>query len=88
MKLDKLKGIVKSTIKEYEILHIIIFSVWGIYALLKQNFIFKNIIRYNKGEEEGNPSLRLVVNSVLDHTTFDEMFDLHMLVMERGFITR
>ena len=33
----------------------------------------------------GNPDLRVVVNSVLDHTTFDGMLDLHLWVMERGF---
>ena len=43
---------------------------------------YKNLINVGYGK---NPSLRLVVNSVLDHTTFDGMFDLHMWVMENGF---
>jgi radical SAM protein with 4Fe4S-binding SPASM domain len=32
-----------------------------------------------------DPGLRLVVNSVLDHTTFDGMVDLHFWVMENSF---
>ncbi len=32
-----------------------------------------------------DPDLRVVVNSVLDHTTFDGMLDLHFWVMENGF---
>lgn len=43
---------------------------------------YRNLIRAGYGS---NPELRLVVNSVLDHTTFDGMIDLHLWVMEKGF---
>ncbi len=43
---------------------------------------YHNLIAVGYGKD---PKLRLVVNSVLDHTTFDGMVDLHMWVMERGF---
>jgi len=43
---------------------------------------YQNLIKVGYGT---NPGLRLVVNSVLDHTTFDGMVDLHMWVMENGF---
>ncbi|MAG47664.1 hypothetical protein CL617_03585 [archaeon] len=42
----------------------------------------ENLIKVGYGK---NPDLRNVVNSVFDHTTFDGMPDLHMLVKERGF---
>lgn len=51
-------------------------------AFKKMQEGYKNLINVGYGK---NPSLRLVVNSVLDHTTFDGMFDLHMWVMENGF---
>ena len=43
---------------------------------------YQNLINAGYGS---NPKLRLVVNSVLDQTTFDGMLDLHTWVMERGF---
>ncbi len=43
---------------------------------------YQNLIDAGYGSD---PNLRLVVNSVLDETTFDGMLDLHMWVMERGF---
>lgn len=43
---------------------------------------YRNLIEAGYGK---NPRLRLVVNSVLDHTTFDGMIDLHIWVMENGF---
>ena len=43
---------------------------------------YENLIAAGYGKK---PQLRLVVNSVLDHTTFDGMVDLHMWVMEHGF---
>lgn len=43
---------------------------------------YRNLIEAGYGRD---PNLRLVVNSVLDHTTFDGMLDLHMWVMENGF---
>ena len=51
-------------------------------AFKKMQEGYQNLINVGYGK---NPSLRLVVNSVLDHTTFDGMLDLHMWVMERGF---
>jgi radical SAM protein with 4Fe4S-binding SPASM domain len=51
-------------------------------AFKKMQDGYRNLINVGYGK---NPSLRLVVNSVLDHTTFDGMLDLHMWVMERGF---
>lgn len=43
---------------------------------------YRNLINVGYGKD---PKLRLVVNSVLDHTTFDGMIDLHMWVMDHGF---
>lgn len=43
---------------------------------------YQNLVDVGYGKD---PSLRLVVNSVLDHTTFDGMVDLHCWVMDRGF---
>lgn len=43
---------------------------------------YANLIAAGYGRD---PTLRLVVNSVLDHTTFDGMVDLHAWVMEHGF---
>ena len=43
---------------------------------------YQNLIDAGYGK---NPKLRVVVNSVLDHTTFDGMIDLHMWVMKNGF---
>lgn len=43
---------------------------------------YKNLISAGYGS---NPELKVVVNSVLDHTTFDGMLDLHFWVMEREF---
>ena len=43
---------------------------------------YENLIAVGYGK---NPKLRLVVNSVLDHTTFDGMIDLHMWVLGNGF---
>ena len=51
-------------------------------AFKKMQEGYQNLINIGYGK---NPSLRLVVNSVLDHTTFDGMLDLHMWVMENGF---
>jgi|TARA_Y100000310_G_scaffold263274_1_gene273439 radical SAM protein with 4Fe4S-binding SPASM domain len=43
---------------------------------------YENLINARYGS---NPNLRLVVNSVLDQTTFDGMLDLHMWVKDNGF---
>ncbi|MBU1148985.1 radical SAM protein [Patescibacteria group bacterium] len=43
---------------------------------------YKNLMVAGYGK---NPNLNLVVNSVLDQTTFDGMVDLHIWVMENGF---
>lgn len=43
---------------------------------------YQNLINAGYGKD---PRLRLVVNSVLDHTTFDGMVDLHLWVMKNGF---
>ena len=43
---------------------------------------YQNLIDAGYGKD---PALRLVVNSVLDHTTFDGMVDLHSWVMDHGF---
>ena len=43
---------------------------------------YQNLIDAGYGRD---PALRLVVNSVLDHTTFDGMVDMHFWVMEHGF---
>lgn len=52
----------------------------GAFQRMKKGY--NNLIAAGYGK---NPNLRLVVNSVLDHTTFDGMLDLHIWVMERGF---
>lgn len=51
-------------------------------AFVRMQRGYENLIKVGYGKD---PSLRLVVNSVLDHTTFDGMVDLHVWVMERGF---
>lgn len=43
---------------------------------------YRNLIEAGYGR---NPKLRLVVNSVLDQTTFDGMLNLHVWVMKNGF---
>ncbi len=43
---------------------------------------YENLVAVGYGRDR---NLRLVVNSVLDHTTFDGMVDLHMWVMDHGF---
>ncbi|MAF95667.1 MAG: hypothetical protein CMM60_07945 [Rhodospirillaceae bacterium] len=43
---------------------------------------YRNLMNAGYGRDQ---KLRLVVNSVLDHTTFDGMIDLHLWVMENGF---
>jgi len=43
---------------------------------------YRNLINVGYGKTK---KLRLVVNSVLDHTTFDGMLDLHIWVTDRGF---
>jgi len=52
----------------------------GAYKKMQKGY--KNLINAGYGS---NPKLRVVVNSVLDHTTFDGMLDLHFWVMENGF---
>jgi len=51
-------------------------------AFKKMQEGYRSLINVGYGKD---PALRLVVNSVLDHTTFDGMLDLHMWVMENGF---
>ena len=51
-------------------------------AFRKMQKGYNNLIDVGYGKDD---SLRLVVNSVLDHTTFDSMVDLHMWVMDNGF---
>ena len=51
-------------------------------AFKKMQKGYENLISVGYGT---NPKLRVVVNSVLDHTTFDGMLDVHMWVMENGF---
>ena len=51
-------------------------------AFAKMQRGYQNLIDAGYGK---NPRLRLVVNSVLDHTTFDGMVDVHMWVMENGW---
>src|SRR3989344_5808026 len=51
-------------------------------AFKKMQEGYKNLINAGYGR---NPELRVVVNSVLDHTTFDGMLDLHMWVLDNGF---
>src|SRR3989344_2998742 len=51
-------------------------------AFKKMQEGYKNLINVGYGK---NPKLRVVVNSVLDHTTFDGMLDLHMWVLDNGF---
>ena len=58
------------------------FKVNQVGAFKRMQQGYQNLIDVGYGKD---PKLRLVVNSVLDHTTFDGMVDLHMWVMERGF---
>lgn len=51
-------------------------------AFRKMQSGYQNLMAVGYGK---SPKLRLVVNSVLDHTTFDGMVDLHMWVVENGF---
>lgn len=51
-------------------------------AFKKMQRGYKNLIDAGYGKD---PKLRVVVNSVLDHTTFDGMVDLHLWVMDNGF---
>ncbi len=51
-------------------------------AFKKMQEGYQNLIDVGYGK---NPKLRLVVNSILDHTTFDGMIDLHLWVLDRGF---
>lgn len=51
-------------------------------AFRKMQEGYQNLIKAGYGKD---PKLRLVVNSVLDHTTFDGMIDLHLWVMKNGF---
>jgi len=51
-------------------------------AFKKMQEGYKNLINKGYGKD---PKLRVVVNSVLDHTTFDGMLDLHMWVLDNGF---
>ncbi|MBT5747021.1 MAG: radical SAM protein [Gammaproteobacteria bacterium] len=43
---------------------------------------YEHLMNAGYGKEK---ELRVVVNSVLDHTTFDSMLDLHMWVVRNGF---
>lgn len=52
----------------------------GAFEKMKRGY--KNLTEAGYGKD---PRLRVVVNSVLDHTTFDGMVDLHLWVMENGF---
>jgi hypothetical protein len=52
----------------------------GAFQRMQQGY--RNLMDAGYGRD---PKLRLVVNSVLDQTTFDGMLDLHMWVMENGF---
>lgn len=65
------------------------FKVNQVGAFKKMQRGYENLIQAGYGHQPGqgiqNPSLRVVVNSVLDHTTFDGMVDLHFWVMEHGF---
>ncbi len=58
------------------------FKVNQVGAFQKMQAGYRNLIAAGYGKKS---NLRLVVNSVLDHTTFDGMVDLHAWVMERGF---
>ncbi len=58
------------------------FKVNQVGAFKRMQQGYQNLIDVGYGK---NPKLRLVVNSVLDHTTFDGMLDLHMWVMENRF---
>ncbi|MBI2145789.1 radical SAM protein [Candidatus Woesearchaeota archaeon] len=51
-------------------------------AFKKMQQGYENLMHVGYGK---NPKLRLVVNSVLDHTTFDGIIDLHLWVMKNGF---
>ncbi len=52
----------------------------GAFAKMQEGYA--NLVAAGYGRD---PALRLVVNSVLDHTTFDGMMDVHAWVMDRGF---
>jgi len=58
------------------------FKVNQVGAFQKMQRGYQNLMEAGYGRD---PRLRLVVNSVLDHTTFDGMVDLHMWVMRNGF---
>lgn len=58
------------------------FKVNQIGAFKKMQIGYENLMMVGYGKD---PGLRLVVNSVLDQTTFDGMIDLHIWVMEHGF---
>ena len=51
-------------------------------AFEKMHEGYANLVAAGYGRD---PALRLVVNSVLDQTTFDGMVDMHVWVMEHGF---
>ena len=58
------------------------FKVNQVGAFKRMQEGYQNLIDVGYGKD---PKLRLVVNSVLDHTTFDGMVDLHLWVMRNGF---
>jgi len=58
------------------------FKVNQVGAFKKMQEGYRNLIKVGYGKD---PRLRVVVNTVLDHTTFDGMLDLHLWVMENGF---
>lgn len=58
------------------------FKVNQVGAFKKMRTGYENLMAVGYGKD---PRLRLVVNSVLDQTTFDGMVDLHIWVMEHGF---
>ncbi len=51
-------------------------------AFKKMQRGYRNLMDAGYGKD---PKLRVVVNSILDHTTFDGMIDLHLWVMDCGF---
>ena len=52
----------------------------GAYKKMQRGY--QNLVEAGYGKD---PRLRVVVNSILDHTTFDGMVDLHLWVMDHGF---
>ncbi|MDA2934638.1 radical SAM protein [Acidobacteria bacterium AH-259-D05] len=58
------------------------FKVNQVGAFRRMQEGYRNLMAVGYGQ---NPKLRLVVNSVLDHTTFDGMLDLHLWVRKNGF---